>query len=211
MGLLWTACWLRFSGPLFAPTTLASAPHPQALALIEILGYALVSWLLAALAALDAEHLWLPDRLTLPGIALGLIFSLLRIWSQTSSHRPIDWLSELWARVLEALIPAALVLCIRLAYWLVRRKEGMGLGDAKLMALVGAWLGLIGALESFALAIVGAMLAALLWLAFLATQGETREWAKMPLPLGAFICLGALSEIFYPDWPWTLWSSIFMP
>jgi leader peptidase (prepilin peptidase)/N-methyltransferase len=208
IGALWTACWLRFSAPLFSAGLNAAAPHPEANALAQVFGYAILCWMLVALAALDAEYFWLPDWLTLPGIALGLTFTLLLNWSQTPVHRSVAWLSELWPRLLEALISAGLVLGIRLAYWLVRRKEGMGLGDAKLMAMVGAWLGLMAALESFALAIMGATTAALVWLVILAFRGKAREWAKMPLPLGTFICLAALSEIFYPDWPWTAWSGL---
>jgi len=211
IGVLWTACWLRFGDPLFSPDLRHAAPHPLAHALAGLFGYAILCWMLVALAALDAEHFWLPDRLTLPGIGLGLTFTLLLSWSQTPSHRTIDWLSELWSRLLETLISAGLVLGIRLAYWLFRRKEGMGLGDAKLMAMVGAWLGLLCALESFALAVLGATMAALVWLVMRALRGKAREWARMPLPLGTFICLGALSQVFYPDWPWTAWSSVLLP
>jgi len=48
--------------------------------------------------------------------------------------------------LLAILAAAALILLIRWIYWLIRRHEGIGLGDAKLMALLAAWLGLPGAL-----------------------------------------------------------------
>jgi leader peptidase (prepilin peptidase)/N-methyltransferase len=108
------------------------------------------------------------------------------------------------------LASAAIILVIRLAYWLVRRKEGIGLGDAKLMAMLGAWLGLRGALEGFVLSIFGALIAALIWLAILAVRRRSSEWAKMPLPLGTFLCLAALSELFYPSWLWATWSRTFL-
>lgn len=211
IGLLWTVCWLKFAGPLSSVEAAADqAPRLLALPLIHLLGYACLSWLLVALAVLDAEHFWLPDRFTLPGAGLGLIVTVLLAWAQASRHRPFSVLPELWPRCVEALLCAFVVLLIRWTYWLVRRKEGMGLGDAKLMAMAGAWLGLLGGMESFALAVLGAATAALVWLAILAIRGKASEWARMPLPFGTFICLAALSEIFFPGWLWMTWSSIFL-
>ena len=205
VGLLWAACWLRFTAPMFGANAAISPILPLSL----VLGYALLSWLLIALAALDAEHLWLPDWLTYPGIFLGLAFTASGSLLTGMFHRAL--LSDLWTRLLEALLAAGVVLVIRLGYWLVRRREGMGLGDAKLMAMLGAWLGLEGALESFAVAILGATVAAFLWLLVLAARRRTKEWAQLPLPLGTFLCLAALSEIFYPGWLFTLWSRTFLP
>jgi leader peptidase (prepilin peptidase)/N-methyltransferase len=216
IGLLWTACWLQFSPPLLSEALSNSGSHPVANALLTLIGHAVLCWLLVALAIFDAEYFWLPDWFTLPGIGIGFLLSLLLIWSRTLARHPMhlsDWLTEAWPPLVEILAAAAIVLVIRLAYWLIRRKEGMGLGDAKLMALLGAWLGLIGAVECFALAVFGATLAALFWLALLSTRRsttdrKTSEWAKTPLPLGTFLSLAALSEIFYPDWPWTQWSAL---
>jgi leader peptidase (prepilin peptidase)/N-methyltransferase len=204
LGLLWAACWIHFAPPLFS-----ACPPSEAFILVILLGYALLSCLLAALATLDAEHLWLPDWLTFPGIALGLAFTVAQSLLNGMHHN--TWLSDLWTRILEAALAAGVVLFIRLAYWLVRRREGMGLGDAKLMALLGAWLGLEGALESFVLAVLLATAAALLWLILLTARRRTKEWAQLPLPLGTFLCLAALSEIFYPGWLFTLWSRTFPP
>jgi leader peptidase (prepilin peptidase)/N-methyltransferase len=207
VGALWIGLWTKFGWPLYSTESFArEIPRLFVHAWIILTGYALLSWLLLALAALDAEHFWLPDLLTFPGIALGLAFTLSRNYSspwsfQTSLFRIAE------NSAIAILASAAIVLVIRLAYWLIRRKEGMGLGDAKLMAMLGAWLGLRGALESFAFSVFAALLAALIWLAILAARRNSSEWAKMPLPLGTFLCLGALTEIFYPGWLWTLWAS----
>jgi len=65
--------------------------------------------------------------------------------------------------LIHILIAASLILLIRWLYKLLRHREGLGLGDAKLMALLAAWLGLAGALLSFALAaILGAAIALIL-------------------------------------------------
>jgi leader peptidase (prepilin peptidase) / N-methyltransferase len=202
VAVLWTLLWLRFSWSITGAAT--GIPHLVTRTWITLIGYALLSWLLVALAALDAEHFWLPDILTLPGIALGIICTILEM----RSH---DWALFGIFMGVSILVPAAVILIIRLAYWLVRRREGMGLGDAKLMAMLGAWLGFRVALESFALAILAATAAALIWLAILAARRKTQEWAKMPLPFGTFLCFAALSEIFYPDWLWTWWTRAYLP
>ncbi len=200
MGLLWAACWLKFSTPAFAPAAGAPATFRS---LAILLGSALFCWLVVALAALDAEFLWLPDMLTLPGIGLGFLFSLFR----NIPDDAIGWQTDLVKTFLHAVVAiaatAGIVLLIRLAYWLVRRQEGMGLGDAKLMAMLGAWLGLRGAMESFTLAVFAAAATALIWLAILAIRRNPGQWAKMPLPLGTFLCAAALVEVFYPHWLWT--------
>ena len=211
VALLWSACALKFWHP--APSLSFLNPHPSEPAshqLIAVLGYATLCWLLVALAALDLEFLWLPDRLTLPGIALGVTFSLLELGSSTVFRRQPAWLEEAWSRLIEILAAAAVILGIRLAYWLVRRKEGMGLGDAKLMGLLAAWLGLIGALESFAVAVLGATVAALLWLLYLAIRRKSSQWASLPLPLGTFLALAAIAEVFRPAWLWNWWSQTFL-
>jgi leader peptidase (prepilin peptidase)/N-methyltransferase len=174
-----------------------------------LVGHAMLTWLLLALALHDAEHFWLPDKLTYPGIGLGFGFTLLLNRTQWFFDNPTTLPQAAERSLIAILASAALILVIRLAYWLVRRKEGMGLGDAKLMAMLGAWLGLIGALECFVLAIFAASAAALIWLIALALRRDTGGWAQMPLPFGTFLCLAALGEIFYPNWLWTWWSQTF--
>jgi leader peptidase (prepilin peptidase) / N-methyltransferase len=209
IAIFWTAIWLKFSPPLFSDLATALAAEPLAATILKLTGLAILCWLLTALAILDAEYFWLPDWFTLSGVVLGILSKVLIARASTSGHHPFDWLGEVWPAFVETLAPAAIVLVIRLAYWLVRRKEGMGLGDAKLMAMLGAWLGLIGALECFAVAILSATFAALVWLAILVTRRQASQWKSMPLPLGTFLCIAALSEVFYPDWPWTLWTQYF--
>ncbi len=113
-------------------------------------------WLVVALAVLDFENLWLPNWITLPGIALGFAFNsfapALRYIAPKELHKfTVGFEIELRAfyNFRGIVIAAGLILLIRWLYWLIRRREGIGLGDAKLMALLAAWLGLPGALLSF--------------------------------------------------------------
>ncbi len=213
IAILWIAVWLRFGTPLYEPQLFAGIPYALTHCLVLLLGFALFSWLLVLLAALDMEHLWLPDILTLPGIAVGFTYALLRNGTDWYFDNPITTAQMARNRLIAIVAAAGIILLIRLAYWLIRRQEGMGLGDAKLMAMLGAWLGFICALETFVLAIFAASIAAILWLAFTAIRRETTPapWAKMPLPFGTFLCLAALPEIFYPQWLWLWYARVFLP
>jgi leader peptidase (prepilin peptidase)/N-methyltransferase len=151
----------------------------------EGVALAVFLWLLVALAVLDAENLWIPDFLTLPGIGVGLLVTVLFEAEGNSLLR------NLLYRVIGLLVAAGVVLVIRWAYWVLRRREGIGLGDAKLMALLAAWLGWQGALLAFAIGIVlGAVIALVVITLPRAPDGESR--ALLKLPLGTFLCLGGI-------------------
>jgi len=153
-------------------------------------------WLLVALAVLDAENLWLPDWLTLPGTILGFSYSLLpyylidRVPLFGIQRAPVSRLAL--TSMLAIAISVGLILMIRWGYWLIRRREGMGLGDAKLMAMLGAWLGLPGALLSFVIGVVLATIAAFGLLALPAARRGSESWIASKLPLGTFLCIGGI-------------------
>ena len=197
-GILWTVCWIWFEPPQSISFHPLGFQMLVTLFITHAVACAVLCWLLLALALLDADFFWLPDWFTLPGIGIGFLASILEeflIWP----NLPNLW-QTIWMRTLAILAAAGLILIIRLAYWLVRRVEGMGLGDAKLMAMLAAWLGLRGALECFAIAIFAAAAAAFVWLGILAIRRDTGDWGKLPLPLGTFLCAAAVTEIFYPHW-----------
>jgi leader peptidase (prepilin peptidase) / N-methyltransferase len=159
-------------------------------------------WLLVALAVLDAEHLWLPDLLTIPGIVLGIAFAMIEEkfgWHFDTGDHPAQALLN---RLVGAALAALLILLIRWTYKLLRKREGIGLGDAKLMAMLGAWLGLPGALLSFFIGVVLGAAVALIVLALPSTRAkETRaeegnsdapSWSLRKLPLGTFLCIGGI-------------------
>jgi len=198
IGVLWAVAVYTWS-----PIPTASFPDARATAVsvIDVLGQMILCWLLVALAALDAENLWLPDRLTLPGAATGFLVFLLDL--KLNSDRILDfygakglqsrvmfqWASNRLAAILAA---ALLILIIRWLYKLIRHREGIGLGDAKLMALLAAWLGLPGALLSFS---IGVFLGAIVALAVLAIPVKKRNdetWSLTKLPLGTFLCIGGI-------------------
>lgn len=155
---LWLLCWLRFG-----PT-------------VEALAMAVLCFLLLGLAVMDAETMTLPDAFTLPGILLGALYEAYRAGFRGFA------LSILWA-----VAAGSFIVLIRWIYKQVRRHEGMGLGDAKLLAMIAAWLGPWQTLLVFFLAVVGGALFGLVRMRSM----------KARLPLGAFLCMAALYAIFF--------------
>ena len=159
-------------------------------------------WLLVALASLDAEHFWLPNFLTLSGTAIGFVsavldpFILLKLDSLTGLPLMEGMRFGLWTpgiyQFLAIFAAASLILLIRWLYQLIRHQEGIGLGDAKLMAMLAAWLGLPGALLSFVLGSLLAALAALVVIAIPSGRTNPQSWATSKLPLGTFLCIGGI-------------------
>jgi leader peptidase (prepilin peptidase)/N-methyltransferase len=188
VGAAWAACWYEF----VPPDALTASAHELLAAGVQIAGSAILFWLLVGLAALDAEHLWLPDAITLPGIGLGVVFTLLGggLVSQTGTWQPL--LILLLNTAFSILAAAGLILLIRWVYWLFRHREGMGLGDAKLMALLAAWLGLPGALLAFALGVLLGGAVAVVLLAVPSARNQREGWALNKLPLGTFLSIGGV-------------------
>lgn len=166
------------------------------------LGFPIFVWLLVALAVLDGEHLWLPDKLTVPGIVVGFAYTILRnrfdyrVIVDFGPPNPPFAIGGLQC-FLGILAAAALILLIRWLYWLIRRREGVGLGDAKLMALIAAWLGLPGALLAFFIGVIlGACAALVLVVVPLirnkSLRNQSEDWSAAKLPLGTFLCIGGI-------------------
>jgi leader peptidase (prepilin peptidase)/N-methyltransferase len=168
---------------------------PPHIGIIPLIGTMFFLWLLVGIAVLDAEHFWIADAVTLPGIALGIAFSVL---SESILQMPLREQSQFWIQMGEHLLgiiaAAALILLIRWLYWLIRRREGIGLGDAKLMAMLAAWLGLPGALLAFGLGVVLGALVAIVLLAVPSARRDSESWAMSKLPLGTFLCIGGIAS-----------------
>jgi leader peptidase (prepilin peptidase) / N-methyltransferase len=198
IGALWAyVAWQQLS-KIAVGEAISSSPLFVFQSLTTIAGGMTLTWLLVALTALDAEHFWLPNWLTWPGLLVGILLNLVNTgWRAAHSNDPETlglhgsvWILGLCA--IGAVAAAALILLIRWTYWLIRRREGIGLGDAKLMGMLGAWLGLSGALLSFA---IGVGLGAMFAIVMLAVPGARRgseTWLAARLPLGTFLCIGGI-------------------
>jgi leader peptidase (prepilin peptidase)/N-methyltransferase len=136
-----------------------------------LLGGLLLTWSLIALTLIDIDHQLLPDDITLPLLWLGLLFNLFGTFT------------DLQSAVIGAL---AGYLSLWSVYWLFKLatgKEGMGYGDFKLLAALGAWLGwqmlpLIILLSS----VVGMVLGIVLMVA-------KRRGREVPMPFGPYLAI----------------------
>ena len=129
--------------------------------------------LLLALAVTDWERMVLPDALTLPGAALGLLLS--------GPRADLDFVTS----AAGALLGATLLFVLRALWLRFRGVEAVGLGDVKLLLLIGAFLGPAPALGAVALAAaLGVLVAGPLLL-----LGRIRR--DTPLPFGTLLALGA--------------------
>ncbi len=141
---------------------------------------ALLGWQLLLIAVIDGEHFWLPDQLTLPLVATGLISAAL-----------LEPLALTDALIGAAIGFAGLWLLARI-YRIVRGREGLGGGDPFLLAGGGAWVGWIG-LPSV---LLWAALAGLSLTAARALTGQTVSGSDR-LPFGVFLAVGVWLTWFW--------------
>lgn len=141
--------------------------------LIWTLATAALGWQLLLIALIDAENFWLPDELTLPLIASGLIASAVLV-----SGWPVD-------QIIGAVTGLAGLWLIALAYRRLRDRDGMGSGDPILFAGVGAWVGWQGLPTTLLWACAAGFS---LVLTFLVTRRKVSGSDR--LPFGTFLAIG---------------------
>lgn len=141
----------------------------------------LFTMLLLTIAFIDLENKIIPDIISLPGIIVGLLLSLLL--GQTS------FLSS----VIGTLVGGGLLYGTALATQAILKKEGMGGGDIKLLAMIGSFLGWQKTLLTLFLAVfVGSIIGGIYILA--SGKGKSE-----PIPFGPFLSLGAILSVFAGD------------
>lgn len=143
-----------------------------------------------ALVFIDFDHRILPDGITLPGTALGLLLA-----GPRESIAFVDALAG-------AALGAGLLFLVSEVYFRLRRVEGLGFGDVKMMGMVGAFLGWRGVLLTLFL---GSLSGSLVGLVVLGRKGGT---LRTKLPFGTFLGLGAVVTV-YSGAPLIAWYSSF--
>jgi leader peptidase (prepilin peptidase)/N-methyltransferase len=152
-GLAW---WYYGPGPLLASRL--------------IFGCALI-----VLFAIDLEHQLLPNVITIPGIAIGFLLSVIN---------PPGWKSSLIGIV----VGGGVLFLIAEGYYRIRHEEGLGMGDVKMLAMIGAFLGWQLTLLSLMIASVAGTI---IGLALIASGRGTMKYA---LPFGTFLSIGAAAS-----------------
>jgi len=136
---------------------------------------------LIALGFIDFYHQILPDEITLPGLLLALIYSLFR--------------TDLNLRqaLIGAVAGAGFLLFIYVAYYLLRKKEGLGLGDVTMMLLIGAYLGWR---QAFFTLILASFVGALVGIFFIFYRKKDFQYS---LPFGTFLALAAFAALLWGE------------
>ena len=166
----------------------------------EALKWAVFAALLVVLTITDLRERILPDRVNFFGLGAGLLFSFFT--------KPLDgtalWLANRWFEfpppqmalsfadaALGALAGSGLLWIVAEGYFRLRGREGMGLGDVKMMAAVGAFLGLKRTMMTV---LAGSLLGSVIGISLIAISKKGRDYE---LPFGTFLGAGALLVVFF--------------
>ena len=143
------------------------------------LGALLFCWAMVALAFIDLDTFYLPDSITLLLLWTGLVFNVFAVFT------------DLRSAVIGAAAGYLVLWSVFWLYKLATGKDGMGYGDFKLLAAIGAWLGwkalpLVILLSSFVGAIIGISLIVF-----------ARHQKQMPIPFGPYLAVAAVVALFH--------------
>jgi len=159
----------------------------------------LVLWLplvsaMVALVFLDIDHWWLPDVITLPAMA----------WALAGSFLPGGIAPQ---QALAGLGPSALLLIVAWAFEKITGREGLGLGDVKLLAVIGLSLGFVDGMSALVVgslqgAIIGTIVSMLGGHQTADTPKFDDGWKPPPraIPFGPFLILGWMQVVLLPQY-----------
>jgi leader peptidase (prepilin peptidase)/N-methyltransferase len=196
------------------------------------LKWLIFSCLIIVLVVTDFRVRLLPDLINFPGLAMGLVLAFrVPIADSTAGtlffllgFRKFPFQADIFFNVLNAvlgaLVGSMLLWSAAALYKLVRKREGMGMGDVKMMAMVGSFLGPRGAFLTILLGTLFGSVIGLLWIAILYRIGWKRavaeraakrgmgsvsgiRWtiaSQYQLPLGTFLGIGAMAVAYALPW-----------
>lgn len=148
---------------------------------VALLGVMLFTWALIALTMIDIDHQLLPDDITLPLLWMGLLFNVF----------------EVYVPLADAVLGAAIgYLVLWSVFWLfklVTGKEGMGYGDFKLLAALGAWMGW----QALPLIILlSSLVGAALGIFMIVSRGRSKD---TPMPFGPYLAMAGWIALLWGD------------
>jgi leader peptidase (prepilin peptidase)/N-methyltransferase len=158
---------------------------------IETLKWVVFEALLVALFWIDLEERLLPDELTLGGTAAGLCFAVFVATPGLLGDLLFSGPHPVWRSVLNAILGGVL---LALPLWLIgvtyrrlRKREGLGFGDVKLVLLIGIYLGFEKGVIALMIGAVAGSVLGIIYIVLTRKDASTYE-----LPLGTFLCAGAM-------------------
>jgi leader peptidase (prepilin peptidase) / N-methyltransferase len=170
---------------------------------IESLIYFVFLSSLLVITFIDLDHQIIPDIITLPGIIIFFLASFINrqnIWYfKIFPDKLIEFFAFLplpamtYNSVLGVLVGGGSLYLVIWTYYLIRKEEGMGGGDIKLLAMIGALLGWEGVLFTiFAASLTGTFVGIIVML----QKGKNLKFA---IPFGPFLSIGAMSYVFFGE------------
>lgn len=148
----------------------------------------LFTWSLVALTVIDIDHTLLPDAITLPLLWLGLVLSV--FWAPgLTPPAPVDPVSA----IVGAAAGYLLLWSVYWAFKLATGKEGMGYGDFKLLAALGAWMGWKALLP---IVLLSSVVGAVVGIALIVLARRGRE---VPIPFGPYLATAGLIVFLVGD------------
>ena len=198
-------------------------PYSLAHQMPLFLGQLILGFLLIGLMVMDWQTQRLPDAFTISGIAIGFLLTCVQALflapgegdvkfdttHQLRLSSPGSFASQgnvfmtgsealIWGRILAICGAALLLFTISAIYKALRKRDGMGMGDVKLLAMIAAFLGFGESLLALFIGVLAAAIYGLILLARRRANSQTR------LPFGSFLCAGGLfAALFGPrlvDW-----------
>ncbi len=147
-----------------------------------------------ALVATDLAERLLPDPFTVGGTAVGLAFAVLLPMEPLFPYGG----SRVWQSVLEALaggaLPSFAIWCLGEAYYVFRKREGIALGDVKMIGMIGVFLGLRGSLLALVIGSAGGALIGMLYVLL-----ARKSAATYPIPFGVFLGIAAVLVAWFGE------------
>jgi leader peptidase (prepilin peptidase)/N-methyltransferase len=148
---------------------------------LTALGYFVFTAALIAITFIDFDHQLIPDVISLPGIVAGVLFSLV---SPTLT---------VWNSLIGLVVGGGILLAVAWGYQAFTGREGMGGGDIKLLAMIGAFLGWRAIpFTVFVASCIGSVVG-------VTAMIRSKADSKLALPFGPFLSFGALCYLFFGE------------
>lgn len=151
---------------------------------LETVVYWLFLSLLVVITFIDLDHQLIPNVLSLPGIVFGLLFALFVL--------PVGWQDS----ILGTFAGGGFLWAVAAGYRLLMGADGMGMGDVKLLAMIGAFLGWQAV---FPVVFLGSLVGTFVAVPYMWFKGQG---GKLAIPFGPFLSIGAVLYLFW-------WAQLF--
>ncbi len=154
----------------------------------ELIVFMILLALLIVISFIDLDFQIIPDILSIGGVVLGFILSIIRPF-----FRDLDPIFDYWESLKGIIVGGGLLFAIAWLYQFFTKREGMGGGDIKLLGMIGAFCGWKGVVFSL---VSGSVFGTLIGIPIMLSKGQGGKYA---IPFGPFLSLGAIVYIFKGD------------